>query len=214
MAAIAGEEELNRHTLRRLRDWFWPMLDGEIASISHTIPAPELSEDVAKEVLGRLQAAADSELDRLKAIDAKLMAVCAVAPICVTLLLAMVGFMTANKPEAFTRLSVLGVTVLSCYVSLQFLRALLAAIAGLERRGVRVPTAGSIWMQISTESSRDYVKRACGDLALRLGENRETVNDKVSHMALAHCAYRNAVVGMLLAVAVVSVMIAKEYVWR
>src|SRR5689334_4072255 len=126
--------------LRMLCDWIWPTLEGKVTVSAYVAPSPILDPTVAKEVFARLQAAVESEVDRMKSIDAKLMAVCSVAPICVTLLVAMVGFITSNKPETFTPLSVVGVTLVACYVALQFLRALLAAIAGLERRGIVVPT--------------------------------------------------------------------------
>jgi hypothetical protein len=171
--------------LHALLDWVWPTLEGAAAFPAGTLPKVQLNADVAKELRTRLEAAVDADIARMKSIDAKLMAVCSVAPICVTLLLAIVSFTTTHRPGTFTPLSALGLTTLACYVILQFLRALLAAIGGLERRGFLVPTSASLWAHADQEPLDAYTLRACEDLAERLQTNRETTNDKVSHMALA-----------------------------
>ena len=198
--------------LRRLLDWIWPSLEGAGASSAPTLPNVQLTCAVATELCTRLEAAVEADVDRMRSIDAKLMAVCSVAPICVTLLLAIVSFITTHRPGTFTPLSVLGVTTLACYVILQFLRALLAAIEGLQRRGFVVPTSASLWAQTDQESLNAYTLRACADLAERLHANRETTNGKVSQMALAHQAYRNAIVGMLVAVAIIGAIVLYEHV--
>ena len=197
--------------LRSLLDWIWPTLEGAGKSSALTLPSVALTPEIAKELCTRLEAAVEADVDRMKSIDAKLMAVCAVAPICVTLLLAIVSFVTTQRPGTFTPSSVFGITALACYVILQFLRALLAAIEGLHRRGFLVPTPTSLWAQTDQESLDAYTLRACADLAERLHANRETTNDKVSHMALAHRAYRNALVGMLVAVMIVGGLILYEH---
>lgn len=84
--------------LRTLLDWIWPTLEGAGTSPAPTLPSVQLSEDVSREMCARLEAAVEADVDRMKAIDAKLMAVCAVAPICVTLLLAIAGFITTQGP--------------------------------------------------------------------------------------------------------------------
>lgn len=201
--------------LRSLRnvvvDCFWPTLERSPKSKRPELPIVTLSSEVAPEVRSRLEAAVEADVDRMKSIDAKLMAVCSVAPICATLLVAIVSFLTTQRPGTFTPSSVLGVVALVSFIIIQFIRALLAAIQGLQRRGFLVPTSSSLWAQIDGESVDAYTLRACNDLADRLHVNRETTNEKVSYMALAHRAYLNAVVGMLLAVIVLSAIILSEY---
>lgn len=201
--------------LRRLRnsvfDCFWPTLERSPEPKPTELPIVKLTSEVALEVRSRLEAAVEADVDRMRSIDAKLMAVCSVAPICATLLVAIVSFLTTQRPGTFTTSSVLAVVALASFVIIQFVRALLAAIQGLQRRGFLVPTSSSLWAQIEGESVDTYTLRACDDLAERLHQNRETTNEKVSYMAVAHRAYLNAVVGMLLAVIVLSAIILSDY---
>ena len=196
-----------------LRDLVWATLDppprnllGDTDELRPEINA-DAHDDVVREVYGRLSAELEIEAERRRAVETKLLAVGSVAPIAVTIMVAAISFLSSGRLRDFVPESVLVVLIIAVYVALQFLRAMLAAICGLSRRGYSGPQISEI-VRAGTVEPSGYLRNASNDVARRIEQHRETTNEKVSQLAVAHFAIRNAVVAL-----VVELVIVAGLVW-
>lgn len=135
--------------------------------------------------------------ERAKTVDTRLLSVSSLAPVSMTIIVAIITFLTGGRTQEFTRASVLVIGLLGFYVAFQFLVALLAAVNGLSRRSFSHIKFKDI-VPRPREGKEAYLQRACSELAEVISHNRETVNGKVSQLALSHEAVKNAVWGLLL----------------
>lgn len=174
---------------------------------------PEVNEDcsdeVVREVYKRLAVELDTEGERRRAVEAKLLAVGAVAPVAVTIMVAAASFLSSGRLEDFVPVSVVVISAMAFYVALQFLRAMQAAIGGLTRRAYAVPRVSEM-VPTAEEGVGGYLRRACNDLAGRIEQHRETTNEKVSQLAVAHQSMRNAVTGLVVELFVLMGLIVWE----
>ena len=187
--------------LRCLLDLVWPTLDSPSRSLlGADEPRLEIKadahDDVLREVYGRLSAELEVEAERRRAVETKLLAVGSVAPIAVTIIVAAVSFLSSGRLQDFVPASVVVILAMAVYVALQFLRAMLAAISGLSRKAYTGPTISEI-VRAGTEGWSGYLRNASHDVARRIVQHREMTNDKVSQLALAHRAIKNAVVALV-----------------
>ena len=146
---------------------------------------------------GALKDELDAQDDRAKTVETRLLSVSSLAPVSMTIMVAVVTFLTSDRAPEFTWGSVLAVGVVGSYVALQFLLALLAAVNGLGRRSFSHLSIKDIVPQ-PDETKDAYLRRACAELTEVILHNRAAVDDKVSQLALAHEAVKNAVWGLLL----------------
>ena len=82
------------------------------------------------------------------------------------------------------------------YLALQVCWAILASLCGLERRGYIAPRASDI-LPLSIEARAVYLRRRITLCATRLVDDRLQNKEKVNQMALAHCAMKNFVGGLI-----------------
>lgn len=148
-----------------------------------------------------------SEDDRAKIIESKLLSISSLVPVAMTVTVAIVTFLTGGRVSQFTRTSILIVGFVGAYVTLQFLRASLAAITGLGRRSYNHIETNEIALR-PKETKTAYLQRTCAQMAQILASNREVINTKVDQLALGHEAVKNAVWGLLLLLVVILVVIA------
>lgn len=181
-----------------IRDRIWATLDSP--STVRTTPAFDVRVSVDESVVNlvneRLRDELASEVERRRAVESKLVAVGSVAPIVVTILAAVVTFLTSGRATDFTAISVVIVAVGACYVALQFLRAMLAAITGLSRMSYSAPKISAI-LSAENATVRSYLSLAAEDMARRIEQYRDTTNGKVSQLAVAHVSVVNAVVALI-----------------
>jgi hypothetical protein len=137
-----------------------------------------------------------SQEDRAKTVETRLLSVSSLAPVSMTIMVAVVTFLTGDRAREFTWGSVLTVGLVGTYVAFQFLLALLAAVNGLGRRSFSHLSIKDIVPQ-PDEAKDAYIRRACAELTEVILHNRVAVDDKVSRLALAHEAVKNAVWGLL-----------------
>lgn len=198
-----------------LRDRIWPTLEG-VAPEAPTSAKFRISDKadaaVIRLVVESLRCAVEAEEDRFKSADTKLIALCAMMPVSVTLLAAFVTFLSSGDVQKFTPESVTVITAIGAYVALQFLRALRAAIDGLQARGYLATTTADAQPD-DHEDEATYLSRKAETLANRLNQHRHTNDDKISQLSLAYVAITNAVGGLLIALVSLAVIAAYE-AWR
>jgi hypothetical protein len=83
------------------------------------------------------------------------------------------------------------------YLVLQICSAMLAAVRGLSRQSYDSLTFSDV-TPTQTESEQDYLLRRCTRDLQILSDNSFVNNSKVTQMAVAHCAMRNFLWGLLL----------------
>ena len=159
---------------------------------------------------GRLSALNGVVHQGRRAVENKLIAAGSVAPIAVTIMVAVATFLSRGRLQESVSESAV-ITFVAFYAALQFLRATLAAINGLSRKSYNVPTVSEI-LPASTEALVGYLRNACNDHVRRLEQHRETTNENVSQLALAHKSIKNAVTAIVIALLILVGLIAWEYV--
>ena len=196
-----------KRLLRWMRDRVWPMLDPPSGETSEKSAEPNLEpglgvpEDVVRDVFARLSAELEAEADRRRAVENKLLAVGAVAPIAVTIMVAVVSFLSSGRARDFVPVSVLVMSVMAFYVALQLLRAMLAAIGGLQRMPYQASLVSDI-IPVEVEDRSTYLRRACRDVVQKLEQHRAMNDEKVSQLAVAHESMTNAGVALVLGLVV------------
>ncbi|MDQ3802342.1 MAG: hypothetical protein M3416_00580 [Acidobacteriota bacterium] len=208
---------MNRHEgLHWLRDRILPTLVA--APPKEAAPGPAWPETLPC-ALETLEAAYDalkdelkSQEERAKTVETRLLSISSLAPVSMTIIVAVITFLTGDRAGEFTWASVLAVGLMASYVAFQFLVALLAAVSGLGRRSFHhldfkdiVPRPG--------EGKDAYLQRACAALTEVILHNRRVVDEKVSQLALGHEAVKNAVCGLLLVLLTVMVITAFGTYW-
>ena len=205
---------------RWLRDRVYPTLDPPARNLLGDAEKPkreinaDANDDVVREVYGHLSAELESETERRRAVETKLLAIGSVAPIAVTIMVAAASFLSSGRLRDLVPVSVIVISVM-VYVALQFLCAMRAAICGLSRKNYDVPHISDI-VPNSTERLSWYLRNASNNMARRIEQHRETTNTKVSQLAVAHQAMRNAVTALVVALFIFLIpvgLIVWELVW-
>ena len=83
-------------------------------------------------------------------------------PVAVTLLLAVVTFLTSGRSGDFQPISIKILAFISSYAALQFLRAMIASVAGLSRRKYGPPTSTAMASPICSGSTTAPATSRCG----------------------------------------------------
>ena len=199
---------------RWLRDGVWATLDPPSMNLAGDAEQakPEIyadaDGDIVRTVYERLSAELEIEAERRRAVEIKLIATGSVAPIAVTIMVAVATFLSPGRLQASVPVGVV-ITLVAFYAALQFLRATLAAINGLSRKSYTVPTVSAI-LSASPETLVEYLRNASNDHVRRLEQHRETTNERVSQLALAHKSIRNAMTALAISLLILSGLI----VWK
>lgn len=199
---------------RWLRDRVWATLDPPSTNLGHDVeqPKPDINanadRDVVRTVYERLSAELETEAERRRAVESKLLAAGSVAPIAVTIMIAVATVLSSGRLQEFVLESVV-ITFVAFYAALQFLRATLAAINGLSIKSYTVPTVSAILLA-SKEELVGYLRSASNDHVRRLEQHREMTNEKVSQLALAHESIKNAVTAIVIALLILFGLIVWE----
>jgi hypothetical protein len=196
-----------------LRDRIWPTLVRDSQSQQITEREWPSSLAVADETLElayqALQDELKSEDERIKTVETKLLNISSLSPIAMTILVAMVTFLTSGRVQSFTRLSILVVAIFGGYITLQFLLAVRSAIKGLARRPFYRPRLEDRFPR-GNESRTDYLRRACEETTNAITKNRIGIDDKVSQLALRHESILNAVWGLLIMVLILLAIVLTQ----
>ena len=196
-----------------LRDRIWPTLVPHPKAGNKTdLEWPEnlaASDDVLELVYDALKEEMKAEDERIKIVEAKLINTSSFAPIAMTIFVAMIAFLTSDKVQLFTRVSIWIVVVFGGYIALQFLLAVRAAIKGLARRPFKRLSLEDVFPQ-AEESRTDYLLRACKKVSCAIAKNRKGIDQKVGQLALCHESILNAVWGLLILLFILLMIVATQ----
>ena len=167
------------------------------------------SDDVLQLAYESLKEELLSEDERIKLVEAKLINISSLAPVAMTIFVAMIAFLTSDKVNLFTRSSIWVVIVFAAYIALQFLLAIRAAIKGLARRPFTRLSLDDI-LPLGREDKTAYLKRTCKEIADAIGSNRKGIDQKVSQLALAHESILNAVWALLFLLLILLAIVALQ----
>ena len=188
-----------------IRDCIWPLLEP-LSGVPNPPKAewadPDSTEtDALETAYSFLRDEYKAEFERVRMVESKLQSISSLSPIAITIVAAIVAFLTGGKLDQFTRTSTLFVEIGGFFIAFQFVRAMLAATEGLERKGYYFTSLRDIPPKID-EKKGEYIRRLCEDLAANLRNNREVTNGKVNQLALGHRTIKNAVFGLLVLILV------------
>lgn len=141
----------------------------------------------------------DAETERRQSVETRLSGILALTSVAAMIVIAVITFLTKSEPRAsaFTTGSVIGIAFLGTYIAAQFLFALGAAIKGLERVGVDQHSLVTLLRDSGTSEHNHLCEVAKGYVNTRR-QMADLINSKVTRMAIAQCALRNAVRAMVL----------------
>jgi hypothetical protein len=202
-----------RKVLFRLVDLIWPTLEplGEQRMMAplRWLPIRRNSPEVIEAAFEILTAELKNQDEHIRRIESKLLGISSLAPLAATVLVALVGFLVSGRLQQVTEGTGLTVVIGACYVVLQMLRALSAAINGLRRRGFQVLSLEDVRPKPDQEKN-DYLVLLCEELCATITNNREAINVKVDQLELGHTSLKNAVAGLLITmVTVLSITIVE-----
>lgn len=195
---------MNAQLLDRVADVFWP----HVTSLSAAQQAAEkqrLEQRLAKhrkrvadlagrpegelaEYARRVELKLEDEIKRQTSVDTRLLAVAAQSSVAGALLVSVITFSRHFSSQALPLRVVLSLLVL--YMIVQLLRALLASLHGLGRRGYSVPTILDELPELHETVEAAALRRVTCYVEC-LQDQQETNNEKVTQMAVAHCGLRN-----------------------
>ena len=192
----------------RIPDWIWPHLTG------NPEPAPEYQGYFSAKHAGSLveissvlsSLIAQAE-ERTRTVDAKLVPLLTLTSLLSTAVAASLAAATTlgtvkEDAQVFAYLAVF----LVFYVAMQILRSLWATVAGLMRKAYKQLSPAGIVPQ-DGEAGEAYRIRLLNLQANILCWNEWVVDQKVSDMAVAHTALRNALTAIFL-IAVLALVMA------
>ena len=190
---MAGFKSHLKKWYNKVPDWIWPHLTGE------PIPAPseqlsvEVDDVAVLEETGHIIDKRINQVDeRLRNVETKLVALLTLTSVlsaAVTATFAVVS--TINTLKVFPLVPIWLILVLIFYIAINLLRSLWATVNGLMRRGYKQLH----WKDMvpgKEESSKLYKVRILNQQLDHIKWNEWVLDQKVSQMAVAHEALRNA----------------------
>lgn len=177
----------------RIPDWVWPHLTGDVE------PVPEVRatfsvehRDSLDEISGFLSSRLVQLEERVRGVESKILALLTLTSVLSTAVAAsLAAATTLGTVEEDARFLAWIAGFLVFYASVQVLRSLWATVDGLVRRGFKQLSPDDIVPQ-SEEANDAYRIRLLNLQVNHLNWNEQVVNEKVSCMAVAHTALKNA----------------------
>lgn len=187
----------------RIPDWAWPHLTGDAE------PAPEEQDifrvehvDSLDEITSILSSRLVQVEERNRVVESKLLALLTLTSVLSTAVAASLAAATAlGSVKEDARLLAWFAVFLILYAAIQILRSLWATVDGLVRRGYKQLSPDAIVPQ-SGEANAVYRIRLLNLQVNHLNWNERVVNEKVSCMAVAHAALKNALTAIFILVLV------------
>lgn len=185
----------------RIPDWAWPHLTGDAE------PAPKDQDlfsvehvDILDEITSIISFRLAQVEDRSRVVESKLLALLTLTSVLSTAVAAsLAAATTLGSFREDARLLAWFAVFLILYAAIQILRSLWATVDGLVRRGYKQLSPVGIVPQ-SGESNAVYRIRLLNLQVNHLNWNEWVVNDKVSLMAVAHVALKNALTAIFILV--------------
>ena len=195
-------------------DWIWPHLtgasDSEPEDKQHFTDSRTELLDEASRILYSCLAEAEERSRTVESRLVPLLTMTSVVYAFVTAGLAIIA--TVDMVEGHATIWVIIALIFGSYVALQLVRALWATVDGLMRRSYKQLSMADIVPE-ENESAGAYRIRLLNLQANYLCRNERVLNEKVSAMAVAHVALRNALTATF-TVIMLGVVIAFVYLAR
>jgi len=182
-----------KRCINRVPDWIWPHLTGE------PVPAPdeqrsvETGDKVLLEAMEHVLEKRISQVDeRLRTVETKLVALLTLTSILSAAVTA--SFAAASNvviQKDFRSVPVWITLALLIYLAFNLLRSLWATVSGLMRRGYKQLACKDI-VPRDEEDHVNYTARILNQRLNHVKWNDWVLDQKVSEMAVAHVALRNA----------------------
>lgn len=148
----------------------------------------------------------ESERERRQSVDARLTTVLGLASVAAAISIASQVWRGSDL-RGSVEARIAGLVI--CYVVLQLLAAVFAAVRGLARRSYLQPGPEDL-LPDAGESRIDFIRRKIGS-CLRAYDDHATINSgKVEQMALAHRGIQNFLGGMLILIVLLT---ASSFLW-
>lgn len=136
----------------------------------------------------RVEALLAQERVHVQSVDARLLGMLGQTSVAAALI---VAALTSKDLRALAPSSLrVALVLLLLYMIVQLLVALRASLSGLERRGY-LATKTPDEFPDTTQSDVDFAVQRLSEYTESLLEAKERTNEKVTQMAVAHCAFRN-----------------------
>ena len=176
-------------------DWVWPRLTGEpVPSPDEQLLITATDAPLLDEIENTVEKRTNQVDERLRNVETKLVALLTLTSVlsaAVTASFAVASTMQIQKD--FPIIPVWITIALVFYIAMNLLRSLWATVAGLMRRGYKQLTCEDIIPKDKEDKIR-YKARLLNQRLNHVKWNDWVVNQKVSEMAVAHTALRNALV--------------------
>jgi hypothetical protein len=143
----------------------------------------------------------ENEDSRRQGVEARLTSILGLFAIAGTIVFSSIVAQAVGTLRAPTSLLRWTLALGAFYLALQICCALRAAVSGLGRRGYDAPTARNIFIA-SGESPIVHTREQIANSLKILANHQQRNNEKVSQMAVAHCAMRNFIVALVLFAAI------------
>lgn len=194
--------------LSDLIDWIYPSLekkkgqpesDDERAheTVESRVNNLSSGEEALEKYLESAEKLIEKEQSRRASVDARLMSIFSLTSIAATVVLTALFSMATGimpLPQGIQK----GMLVLGCfYLALQLYCALNAAVKGLSRASYSSETAFDI-LPPDAQKPYDFLRQCIINKFVLLEQHQNVNNEKVDRMAVAHCAIRNFLFGLLI----------------
>ena len=208
---MAGFRSKLKKWYDKIPDWVWPHLTGEAKPYEdEQLSVTSVSDaDLLREVEHILDVRSNQVDERLRSIETKLLALLTLTTVLSAALTASftaISFM--NKPEDYYKVPIWLIVVVVFYVAINLLCSLWATVNGLVRRNFMQLEYKEMVPRDNEDNVR-YKTRILNKIFKLISWNEYMLNKKVSEMAVAHAALRNALVatgGLILLALVITVI--------
>ena len=205
---MAGKQTLIR-VYNFVPDWLWPHLKGNKKDPPEYQCHGRIAGSLLDQVERQLDLKGTVQRERIRAVEAKLMALLTLSSILSAGIAAILtAVATLAQIEKLPTVPSLITIFLIYYVALQLWRALWSAIAGLTRRAYKALSIDELLPVVTGEELGEYRNRILNIHLYILDYNSWVVDQKVSDMAVAHRAYQNMLGGTLVLVVVTLIIVA------
>jgi len=161
----------------------------------------QLSDQLLNEYFVAAQGLLDNEHKRKQGIDARLTSILGLSSIAGTVGIAGLFLGTGGLSRIQSGSLRWLITVVGCYLILQICAAMLAAVRGLSRRGYLVFSLLDLLPSLG-EPQAAFLRHKAESVLEVLSDHELQNNEKLTHLAIAHCALRNFLCGLLVFTAI------------
>ncbi|MCZ6866311.1 MAG: hypothetical protein O7E55_03140 [Chloroflexi bacterium] len=177
-------------------DLFWPRLTGnpECPPCDKSLNVSQSNIQLLSVIDAELKERTSQAEERIRTVDAKLIVLLSLASVLSGILISAVTIVLIGTLDNIATAHFIILLTLIPYVIVQLLNSLLSTVSGLERKSYKQLSRQDM-DPLAKDNPSDYHLRIINLKNNYLWWNEWVVNQKVSWMAVAHTALRNALFG-------------------